>query len=67
LNLLSIESNILLYTECTKLDIADGAAVAGLIKFSRANTTPKQEFFYTHFNGDGSTDSFIKLLIFYIL
>jgi hypothetical protein len=30
--------------ECTKLDIAEGIAVAGLVKFSRAKTAPKPEF-----------------------
>ena len=30
--------------EWTKLDIAEGIAVAGLMKFSRASTAPKPEF-----------------------
>lgn len=32
------------YIECTKLEIAEGIAVAGFIKFSLANTTPRPEF-----------------------
>jgi hypothetical protein len=44
MNLFAIEANILPYIECTKLDIAEGIAVAGLMKFSRASTAPKPEF-----------------------
>ena len=42
--LLKIATKILPYKECTKLEIAEGIATAGLTKFSLAKTTPRPEF-----------------------